>query len=47
MYLFSWDESGANNSKESEEAFCETKEYLWRENKDYVGGATCWSSNWL
>ena len=22
------------------------KEYDWRQNKDYVGGATCWSSYW-
>ena len=24
-----------------------TKEYVWHQNKDYVGGATCWSSNWV
>ena len=33
---------GANNTK----AFG-NKEYIWRQNKDHVGGATCWSSNWL
>ena len=21
--------------------------YTWRQNKDYVGGATCWTSDWL
>ena len=36
-----------NNNNQTEEAFCETKEYAWRENKSYVAGATCWSSNWL
>ena len=25
----------------SEKAFVKTKEYVWRQNKDYVGGATC------
>ena len=24
-----------------------TKEHGWPQNKDYVGGETCWSSNWL
>ena len=28
------------NNNESEDAFCETKEYVWRQNKDYVGEAT-------
>ena len=23
------------------------KEHSWSQNEDYVGGATCWSSNWL
>ena len=26
-------------------AFVRTKESVWCQNKDYVGGATCWSSN--
>ena len=25
----------------------ETKEFVWHQNKYYVGGATFWSSNWL
>ena len=25
----------------SEKAFVRTKEYVWRQNKGYVGGATC------
>ena len=28
-------------------AFVQTKERVWCQNKDYVGGATCWSSNSL
>ena len=35
LYLSGRNETGANN----------TKEYVWRQNKDYEGGATCWSSN--
>ena len=34
-------ESGAYKNNVSEEAFCETKEYVWQQNKDYVEGATC------
>ena len=26
---------------------CENKGYVWRQNKDYEGGAACWSSNSL
>ena len=32
--------SGANKTNESEKAFEKTKEYVWRKNKDYVGGAS-------
>ena len=31
----------------SEKASMRTKEYVPRQNKDYVGGATCWSSDSL
>ena len=24
-----------------------TKKHVWCQNENYVGGATCWSSNWL
>ena len=36
-----WNESSANKNNKSEEAFCETKGYVWAQNIDYVGGATC------
>ena len=37
-----YSEINANNKiQSSEKAFVETKEYVWRQNKDYVGGATC------
>ena len=39
MYLSGWYESGANKNNESEKAFVETKEYVWRQNKDYVGSS--------
>ena len=26
---------------------CEDKGIVWHQNKDYVGGATIWASNWL
>ena len=38
LYLSGRNESGANNNNED-------KVIYWRQNKDYVGGATCWSSN--
>ena len=41
MYLSGQNESSANKNNESEKAFVKTKEYVWRQNKDYVGGATC------
>ena len=28
-----------------EKAFVSTMESVWRQNKEYVGGATCWSSD--
>ena len=31
----------AQIENESEKAFLRTKEYVWHQNKDYVGGATC------
>ena len=43
LYLSGWNESGANKNNESEKAFV----YVLRQNKDYVGRATCLSSNWL
>ena len=30
-----------------EKAFVKTNESIWRQNKDYAGGATCWSYNSL
>ena len=41
LHLSGLNESGANKNNEREEAFCETKEYVWCQNKNYVGGATC------
>ena len=32
LYLSVRNESGANKNNESEEAFCETKEFVWRQN---------------
>ena len=29
---------------QSEKAFVRTEESVWSKNKDYMGGATCWSS---
>ena len=40
MHLSGRNESGANKKNESEKAFLKTKEYIWCQNKDYVGGAT-------
>ena len=38
--VFVWlQEKGANKNNR-------TKEHGWHQNKDYVGGATSWSSNW-
>ena len=36
-----WNEKGWQQNKESEKAFVKTKECVWRQNKDYEGGATC------
>ena len=33
--MFVWLENGANETKDF------VKEYSWRQNEDYVGGATC------
>ena len=35
LYLSGQNEMGANRTK----PFATTKEYIWRQNKDYVGGA--------
>ena len=43
VYLSGWNENGANKNDESEKAFAITTEYVWTQNKDYLGGATCWS----
>ena len=32
---------GCQKNKDSEKTFVRTKEYVWRQNKDYVGRATC------
>ena len=40
-------ESGAKENNECEKAFVKANEYVLCQNKDYVEGATCWSSNWL
>ena len=37
LYLSGKNEMGAKKTK----AFVKTKEYVWHQNKDYVGGATC------
>ena len=41
LYLSGLYERGTNKNNESEKAFAKTKEYVWRQNKDYVGGAAC------
>ena len=41
LYLSGQNESAANKNNESEKTFVKTKEYVWHQNKDYVGGATC------
>ena len=41
LYFSGRNESGTNKNNESEKAFEKTKEYVWRQNGDYVGGATC------
>ena len=44
LYLSGRNKSGTNKNNESEGPFCETKEYVWSQNKDYVGGAKApWS----
>ena len=44
FYLSGQNEKERQLNNESEKAFVKTKEYVWSKNKDYVGGATCWSS---
>ena len=41
LYLSGWNEKDRQLNNESEKAFVKTKEYVWSQNKDYVGGATC------
>ena len=36
-----------NESEKDQKVFIRTKKCVWRKNKDYMGGATCWSSSWL
>ena len=38
LLLSGRNESGANKNNESGKAFVKTKEYVWCQNKDYVGG---------
>ena len=45
MYLSGRNESGANKHNENEKAFVKT--ICLVPDKDYVGGATCWSSNFI
>ena len=40
LCLSGQNESGANKNNEIEKAFVKTKEQIWLQNKDYVGGAT-------
>ena len=47
LYLSGRNEEGCQQKNESKKVFWKTKEYAWRQNKDYVGEATCWSSNSL
>ena len=41
FYLSGQNEKERQLNNESEKAFVKTKEYVWSQNKDYVGGATC------
>ena len=41
LYVSSRNESGANKNNESEKAVVKTKEYVWHQNKDYMGKTTC------
>ena len=41
LYLSCQNENDANQDNEIEKAFVKTKEYVWPQNKEYVGGATC------
>ena len=34
-------EKGRQQNNEGEKVFEKTKEFVWRQNKDYVGEATC------
>ena len=36
LYLSGQNEWGANKNNESGKAYVKTKEYVWRQNKDYV-----------
>ena len=47
LHLPGRNESGTKKNNESKKSFVKTKEYVLRQNKYYLGGATCWSSNWL
>ena len=40
VYLSGWNKKGGLLNDESKKAFVKTKEYVWRHNKDYVGGVT-------
>ena len=40
QYMSVQNKSGANKDNDNEKAFVETKEYVWHQNKNYVGGAT-------
>ena len=41
LFLSGRNESDANKKIEREKAFAKTKEYVWRQNKVYVGEAIC------
>ena len=41
LYLSGQKEKGHQLNNESGKDFAKTKEYVWRQNKYYVGGATC------
>ena len=38
---------GTNWAPTWQRSYAATKEYIWHRNKDYLGEATCWSSDWL
>ena len=47
LYLYCICLVGTNWAPTWQRPFVKTKEYVWHQNKVYVGGTTCWSSNWL